>query len=288
MNLVEHILTSSDCYKAGRKITPKGIMVHSTATPGVMHERWFTVWSQPGWTVCPHAVVDDTGVYQLLPWDHRAWHAGASANDTHISFEICEPAGVKYNSGGWAIVEYDVEKNSDYFWTMWNQAVDLCTYLCLKYGLSEKDIVCHSEGYKLGIASNHSDVMQWFPKHGKTMDDFRGAVKVELDKAHAAETEPNEPEEKPEPSEPKSLYRVQVGAYSKKENAEAMLEKLQSAGYEGIIKQDADSGASDETVAALEQEIMEAQQQAEELQQETMELKNQVKAAADILNGILE
>ena len=33
------------------------------------------------------------------------------------------------------------------------------------------------------------------------------------------------------------IYRVQVGAYSEKSNAEAMLEKLKSAGFEGYIKQ---------------------------------------------------
>ena len=32
-------------------------------------------------------------------------------------------------------------------------------------------------GYKQGIASNHGDVMHWFPKHGKSMDTFRAAVK---------------------------------------------------------------------------------------------------------------
>ena len=30
--------------------------------------------------------------YQTLPWDHRGWHAGGSANNTHIGFEICEDA----------------------------------------------------------------------------------------------------------------------------------------------------------------------------------------------------
>lgn len=37
-------------------------------------------------------------------------------------------------------------------------------------------IICHSEAYKLGIASNNGDVMHWFPKHGKSMDDFRKEV----------------------------------------------------------------------------------------------------------------
>ncbi len=54
-------------------------------------------------------------------------------------------------------------------------------YLCKLYGLTEKDVLCHCEGHDRGIASNHGDVMHWFPKHGKTMDDFRAAVKADLE-----------------------------------------------------------------------------------------------------------
>ena len=43
-------------------------------------------------------------------------------------------------------------------------------------GLSQSDILCHSEGYAKGIASNHADVMHWWPYHSKTMDIFRAAV----------------------------------------------------------------------------------------------------------------
>lgn len=42
--------------------------------------------------------------------------------------------------------------------------------------------------------------------------------------------------EKPEEPETKKLYRVQVGAYSKKENAENMLSQLNAAGFVGYIK----------------------------------------------------
>ena len=42
------------------------------------------------------------------------------------------------------------------------------------------------------------------------------------------------PQPDPEPEEQK-LYRVQVGAYAVKANAEAMLEKLKADGYEGFI-----------------------------------------------------
>ena len=64
-----------------------------------------------------------------------------------------------------------------YFNAVYKEAVELCAYLCKEYGLTEKDIICHSEGHKKGIASNHGDVMHWFPKHGKSMDTFRSDVK---------------------------------------------------------------------------------------------------------------
>ncbi len=86
-----------------------------------------------------------------------------------------------------------------------------------------KHIICHSEGCKLGIASNHGDVMHWFPKHGKSMDTFRAAVKVGL-----AATEAPAPVT---PTTPKKYYRVQVGAYSVKSNADAMLARIKAAGF---------------------------------------------------------
>ena len=41
-------------------------------------------------------------------------------------------------------------------------------------------VICHSEGHKRGIASNHADVMHWFPKHGKSMDTFRKDVNAAM------------------------------------------------------------------------------------------------------------
>ncbi len=186
MNLHKLILTENACYKAGKKITPKGIMVHSTGAnnpnlrryvgpdDGLLGKNQYgNHWNQdkPGGSyVCVHAFIgklaDGTiATYQTLPWNWRGWHAGdgskGSANDTHISFEICE----------------DDLKDGSYFAAVYQEAVELCAYLCKQYGLTEKDILCHSEGYERGIASNHGDVMHWFPKHGKSMDTFRADVK---------------------------------------------------------------------------------------------------------------
>ena len=228
MNLHKLILTNNACYKAGKTITPKGIMVHSTGANNPNLKRYVgpddgllgknqynNHWNQDkpdGRQVCVHGFIGkladgSIATYQTLPWNYRAWHAGGSANDTHIGFEICE----------------DDLTDTSYFSAVYKEAIELCVYLCKQYGLTEKNIICHSEGYKLGIASNHGDVMHWFPKHGKSMDTFRAAVKVGL-----AATEAPVPVS---PTTPKKYYRVQVGAYSVKSNADAMLAKIKAAGF---------------------------------------------------------
>lgn len=185
MNLHKLILTNNACFKAGKTITPKGIMVHSTGANNPWLKRYVgpddgllgknqynNHWNQDkpgGRQVCVHAFIGKLAdgaiaTYQTLPWNHRGWHAGGNANNTHIGFEICE----------------DGLSDSTYFNKVYRETVELCVYLCKLYGLTEKNIICHSEGYKLGIASNHADVMHWFPKHGKSMDGFRDEVKNAL------------------------------------------------------------------------------------------------------------
>lgn len=117
--------------------------------------------------MCPHAFIGrvadgSIATYQVLPWEHRAWHCGGKANDTHISFEICE----------------DRLTDGAYFSAVYKEAAELCAYICTLYNLNPKNIICHSEGASMGIASNHKDVMHWFPRFGKNMDIFRADVQT--------------------------------------------------------------------------------------------------------------
>ena len=137
-------------------------MVHSTACPGVLAEGWFSRWNKSGIEKAVHAFVDDTIVCQHLPWNHRAWHAGASANNTHISFEICEPKNWK--------------TDAEYFKKAYSNAVQLAAYLCKQYKLTTSAIISHKEGYKKGVASNHGDPDHWWKYFGYNMDKFRKDV----------------------------------------------------------------------------------------------------------------
>lgn len=231
MNLRKLIFTENDCYKSGRKIKPAGIMVHSTGANNPNLKRYVgpddgllgankygNHWNTPGLSKCVHAFIgkleDGTiATYQVLPWDHRGWHAGGDANNTHIGFEICE----------------DDLTDPVYFGKAYQEAVDLCVYLCKMFGLTEKDIIDHSEGRALGLASNHGDVKHWFPKHGKSMDTLRAAVKAQLSGAQT----PKEPEAEPKPTG--TIYRVQVGAFSKKANAVRKMEAVKAAGFEDAM-----------------------------------------------------
>ena len=188
MNLKTLLFTKNACYLAGKTITPKGIMVHSTGVDNPNLKRYVgpddgllgvnssgNYWNQntpDGRQVCVHGFIGrladgSIATYQTLPWNQQGWHAGGDANNTHISFEICE----------------DGLTDAAYFNKVYQEAVELCAYLCKMYGFDPmKDgvLICHCEGYKRGIASNHSDVLHWFPKHGKNMDTFRADVKEAL------------------------------------------------------------------------------------------------------------
>ena len=118
MRLRRQILTKNDCYRAGRTIQVKGVMVHSTGAnnplvsryvPGddeIGYNRGNNHWDRPGLKKCVHAFLGkfadgEVGVVQTLPWDRKGWHSGSgwkpvSANSTHIGFEICEDGQPNY------------------------------------------------------------------------------------------------------------------------------------------------------------------------------------------------
>lgn len=186
MNLHQLYLTENDCYKRGKYITPKGVMVHSTGAENPNLKRYVgpddgllgvnqnnNHWNRPDVGACVHAFIgklaDGTiATYQTLPWNMRGWHCGDDGNNTHISFEICE----------------DGLEDPVYFSQAYREAVELTAHLCRLYHLDPRAdgvVLCHAEGYRRGIASAHADVEHWFPKFGKSMDDFRNDVKEELE-----------------------------------------------------------------------------------------------------------
>ena len=191
MKLVESILTKNPCYTAGRKITVKGLMLHSVGCPQPKASAFISSWNSASYdSACVHGFIDgnDGTAYQTLPWNHRGWHCGSgskgSGNNTHIGVEMCEPACIRYTSGS-SFTCSDTAAAKAVAKRTYETAVELFAMLCEKYSLdplADGVIISHKEGCSRGIASNHGD-----PEHlwtqlgtGYTMDGFRKAVKAAM------------------------------------------------------------------------------------------------------------
>jgi len=185
MNLVQSILTKNPCYTAGRKITVKGLMLHSVGCSQPKASVFINSWNSASYSnACVHGFIDgnDGTVYQTLPWNHRGWHAGGDANNTHIGVEMCEPACIKY-TGGSSFTCSDTATARAVAKRTYEAAVELFAMLCKEYGLNPfTDIISHKEGHTKGIASNHGDPEHLWKGLGMsyTMDTFRQAVKAKM------------------------------------------------------------------------------------------------------------
>ena len=220
MRITESILTKNSCYQAGEKIKVKGLMLHSVGCSQPSAQAFVKSWNNPTIQACVHAFIDANSgdVYQTLPWEHRGWHAGGKANNTHIGVEMCEPNCIVYSSGA-NFKCTDLTKAKAMVERTYKSAVELFAHLCAKYALNPLEkgvIIAHNEGFALGLASNHADPEHLWKglKMPYTMDGFRKDVKSAMTP---------------------SLYKVQVGAFANKKNAEQLLAKLKKLGYEGFI-----------------------------------------------------
>jgi hypothetical protein len=160
----------------------------------------------------------------------------------YLGFELTEPSTIKY-TGGASFVDNNPSETVAFVQKTYENAVDVYAQICIELKLNPIGktaagypvILSHSEGYKWGIASNHGDVEHlWKYTIKKTMDDFRNDVYKKMQEYGVKDLgngyfEENEKEEVKE--ENKKIFRVQVGAFGVKKNADIMLEKIKNAGY---------------------------------------------------------
>lgn len=94
-----------------------------------------------------------------------------SCNNGWIQFEICED-----NLG-----------DPVYFEKVYREAVELTAYLCKLYNLDPQGtvtyngvkvpiILCHQDSYRLGLGSNHGDVLHWLPRYGNKNISQKGST----------------------------------------------------------------------------------------------------------------
>ena len=210
MDLNILMLTNNDCYKEARKMTPAGIVVHSTGAnnPNLSRyiapndgkigvNRYGNHWNRKGVSKCVHAFIgkDKDGIvctYQTLPTNICAWGVGKGRKGSYnyspayLQFEICE----------------DALKDKYYFTRVMTEAQELCAKWCKEYNISVENVISHKEANARGYGSNHGDIDHWLKNFGENMNDFRAAVLAIMERESGAET--------PKEAEAFTPYRVKV------------------------------------------------------------------------------
>lgn len=202
---------NSTCYKGTSIMTIRGVLWHSTGANNPNLKRyvqpyetdenynemitllgknnngndWNHIKHQAGLNAWIGKLANGTvASIQTMPWNYKPWGCGGGCNNGWIQFEICE----------------DALNDANYFNQVYQEACELTAYLCKKYNLDPMGtvtysgkkvpvILCHADSYKLGLGSNHGDVLHWFPKFGKNMDDVRRDVAALMNTINIEEME---------------------------------------------------------------------------------------------------
>lgn len=165
---------------------------------------------------CNYGIGTEGRVCLIVEEGNRSWCTSSNANDQRA-----------------VTIECASDKSEPYAMNnkVYNKLVDLCVDICKRNGktkllwFADKD---KSLNYKPASNEMIITVHRWFANKscpGEWLYSRLGEL------ANTVTKKLNEVETAGE-----VLYRVQVGAYSKKENAEAMAKKLKAAGFDAIIK----------------------------------------------------
>lgn len=158
-------MTRNRCFTNNRNYKKQGIVIHSTATPGIMAWQWYDRWNRQDIFKAVHAFVDNKEAIEYLPPLREAWHVATQKGNRYFySIELCEDKG----------------HSREYFLKAYANDVKYTALMVDRLGLKVSDIYSHKEAHRLGWASNHGDPEHWWSKFGYNMDMFRRDVQKEL------------------------------------------------------------------------------------------------------------
>ena len=218
--------TNSTCYKGTSRMTPRGVLWHSTGANNPKVSRYVQPletdknykemiallgknpygndWNHKDRNAglnCWIGKLADGSVatVQTMPWNYAPWGCGSgkrgTLNSTHIQFEICE----------------DDLTDAAYFEAVYQEACQLTAYLCQMYdldplgsftylGVEVPVITSHDESHDLGLGSNHGDPTAWLKRYGKSMQTVRQDVARILSGEEWPAAPAPVPETKPDPA----------------------------------------------------------------------------------------
>lgn len=201
---------------------PIGITVHNTpsisvasgTTPAEQYTR-ATINGNMG-TVRVHFYIDDECAWQGIPLNFKSWHAGENG----------KPAANGSEAGNDRTISIEVIGNSR---KAEENAAKLIAYLMDKYNFEQKDIYTHNYwvNVRRGNKANVGEDLRTKP------DGYKGCPAYII--PHWSEFL-STIEQYRQKKDTKTMYYVQVGAFSSKENAEKYLDDVKKDYPNAFIK----------------------------------------------------
>ena len=176
---------------------------------------------------CNYGIGYDGRISLCVEEKNRSWCSSSSANDQRA-----------------VTIECASDKAHPYAMTdaVYKSLVNLCTDICRRNG--KKKLIWFADKNKSLNYAPKSDEMiitvhRWFANKscpGDWLYNRLGDLAAKVTARLGGESKPNDDG---------SLYHVQVGAYSKKENADAMLAKIKTKGFDAFISTKGGSAVTD-------------------------------------------
>lgn len=133
MTVTEALCTGSRRYKAAEPLVPRGVVLHSIATPQPRARVLRDYWQRDASPYVVHYVVDDQEILHCMPDHYKCWHVGSPGNARWLGVELCEPSQIRY-TGGASFTVSDLAAAQAYAEAVYRNAVSLLAQLCTAHG----------------------------------------------------------------------------------------------------------------------------------------------------------
>ena len=251
-----------DVYKKGKKLSggtgkPKSLTIHNTNDLDNVNDdaEQYTraTYNENMGSSRVHFYVDDNGAWQNLKAG-----TGMCPNDPEGSAEVSWHSGDGSVADGGNMTSLSMEiimaENATNDAKARDNGARIAAWLLWKHGLTIKDLLTHTYWVNKAAGKTFADVdtqctnhiagKKWCPTYifksrdpavaKKNWLEFKALVQKYLDDLSGAT--PSAPTVKPtKPTTPGVIYRVQVGAFSVKANADKLVAELKSKGYNAFV-----------------------------------------------------
>ncbi|MFL0267236.1 peptidoglycan recognition protein family protein [Candidatus Clostridium radicumherbarum] len=154
--------------RSGQALTAIGMVLHDTDDKGATAQNEQSYFNNNNVSASAHAFIDWSSIIETVPDNEVAWGSGPTSNHKFLQVELCVPT------------THDVTKFNE----VWNRAVWYFAYKFVNKlnvnTITKDNLMSHAEVSNKWHETDHQDPIAYFNEYGKTVDQFRSEVQVQI------------------------------------------------------------------------------------------------------------